>query len=66
MSEIANLSRRDFLKTSALVGGGLILGFYLPFGDKAAEAAKVELRDRQNRSKGGECVRTSREKIRET
>ncbi len=41
MSEIANLSRRDFLKTSALVGGGLVLGFYLPFGDKAAEAAKA-------------------------
>ena len=41
MSEIVNLSRRAFLKTSALVGGGLLLGFYLPFGEPAAEAARA-------------------------
>ena len=33
MNGIINLSRRDFLKTSALAGGGLILGFHLPPGD---------------------------------
>jgi isoquinoline 1-oxidoreductase beta subunit len=30
MSEIRNLSRRRFLKTGALAGGGLVLGVYLP------------------------------------
>ncbi len=30
MSEILNVSRRDFLKTGATIGGGLILGFSLP------------------------------------
>jgi isoquinoline 1-oxidoreductase subunit beta len=30
MSEILNVSRRDFLKTGATLGGGLILGFSLP------------------------------------
>ncbi len=30
MSTITNLSRRGFLKTGALAGGGLILGVYLP------------------------------------
>ncbi|MBI4444981.1 MAG: xanthine dehydrogenase family protein molybdopterin-binding subunit [Acidobacteria bacterium] len=30
MSQILNLSRRDFIRTSALGGSGLILGVYLP------------------------------------
>ncbi|MBI5101926.1 MAG: xanthine dehydrogenase family protein molybdopterin-binding subunit [Nitrospirae bacterium] len=30
MSRIVNISRRDFLKTGAMVGGGLILGFSIP------------------------------------
>lgn len=39
MSEIYNMSRRDFLKTSAMLGGGLILGFSLPFDEQSAAAA---------------------------
>jgi isoquinoline 1-oxidoreductase beta subunit len=43
MSEIINMSRRDFLKTSALTGGGLILCMSLPlhrsFGGTAPEPA---------------------------
>jgi isoquinoline 1-oxidoreductase beta subunit len=39
MSDIINMSRRDFLKISALAGGGLILGFHLPLGKYEAEAA---------------------------
>lgn len=38
MSEIINMSRRDFLKTGAMFGGGLILGFSLPFHEKSAAA----------------------------
>ena len=34
-----NLSRRDFLKTSALAGGGLLLGFHVPKAFGAALAA---------------------------
>src|SRR2546426_12078807 len=40
MSEILNLSRRDFLKMGALAGGGLVLGFYLPPLGNAAEPAR--------------------------
>ena len=39
MSGIVNMSRRDFLKTGALVGGGLILGFSLTPGGTSSEAA---------------------------
>lgn len=39
MNEILNLSRRDFLKTGALAGGGLVLGLYLPpFGNPTQAA----------------------------
>jgi isoquinoline 1-oxidoreductase beta subunit len=42
MSEIRNVSRRDFLKTGATIGGGLILGFSLPnhhvFGQASGHA----------------------------
>jgi len=30
MKEIVNLSRRHFVQSSMLAGGGLVLGFYLP------------------------------------
>jgi isoquinoline 1-oxidoreductase subunit beta len=41
MSKIINLSRREFLKAGVVAGGGLVLGFYIPFGmqAQAAEAA---------------------------
>jgi isoquinoline 1-oxidoreductase beta subunit len=32
-------SRRDFLKTTALAGGGLVIGFSLPLGSRFARAA---------------------------
>ena len=42
MSEIFNVSRRSFLKTGALMGGGLMLGFSLPlrkpFGAASAQS----------------------------
>ena len=37
MNTIVNLSRRDFLKTTGLAGGGLILGLHLPGLARAAE-----------------------------
>src|SRR5437016_3010582 len=37
---IVKLGRRDFLKTSALAGGGLILGVHLPGLARAAEASQ--------------------------
>jgi isoquinoline 1-oxidoreductase beta subunit len=39
MNEIINLSRRDFLKTGALLGGGLILGFTIPFQGSPTHAS---------------------------
>src|SRR5882724_11063534 len=39
MREIVNLSRRDFMKTGMAVGGGLLLGLYLPRIGQAAGTA---------------------------
>ncbi|MEW6530628.1 MAG: xanthine dehydrogenase family protein molybdopterin-binding subunit [Thermodesulfobacteriota bacterium] len=39
MSQVINVSRRDFLKTGVAVGGGLILGCSLPLGDAASQSA---------------------------
>ena len=39
MSEGTKMSRRQFMKTSALAGGGLLLACHLPFGSRAALAA---------------------------
>jgi isoquinoline 1-oxidoreductase beta subunit len=39
MSAIHNASRRDFLKTSALAGGGLVIGFTLPGASRLVRAA---------------------------
>ena len=38
MENINLPARRDFLKASAAVGGGLSLGMYLPIGSRVAEA----------------------------
>jgi isoquinoline 1-oxidoreductase beta subunit len=42
MSEIINLSRRDFLKTGAALGGGLLIGFYVPGAARSAKAAVIQ------------------------
>ena len=39
MREIINIGRRDFLKTGTLIGGGLILGFYLPLNGSLSSAS---------------------------
>src|SRR5687767_2645895 len=38
MENVQNQSRRDFVKTSAVAGGGLALGFYLPGKMGSAQA----------------------------
>jgi len=38
MNRMPRTSRRDFLKTGAAVGGGLVVGFYLPRGGRFAAA----------------------------
>ncbi|HEX9391793.1 MAG TPA: xanthine dehydrogenase family protein molybdopterin-binding subunit [Usitatibacteraceae bacterium] len=37
-SRAVSSARRDFLKSSAAIGGGLVIGFYLPGGNKMAQA----------------------------
>jgi isoquinoline 1-oxidoreductase beta subunit len=44
MSAILNLSRRRFLEASALAGGGLVLGVYLPQLSSRAEAADEKVK----------------------
>jgi isoquinoline 1-oxidoreductase subunit beta len=46
MSEVLNLSRRGFLWSSALAGGGLVLGVYLP--QLAAPASAEENAEKRN------------------
>lgn len=40
MNAVVNVSRREFLVTGALLGGGLTLGVALPFARRGAEAAE--------------------------
>src|SRR5207248_1394439 len=39
MSAPSNVSRRDFLETTAAAGAGLVIGFHLPAGRRFAAAA---------------------------
>ncbi len=43
MSNIINISRREFIKTGALIGGGMLLGFSVPFsaGARVKKSAKI-------------------------
>jgi len=41
MSEIIKVSRRDFIKTGLMVGGGLVLACHVPLGGRAAAAAEA-------------------------
>ena len=38
MSRIIKVTRRDFLKTGAIFGGGLVLGFFVPLRKALAQA----------------------------
>ncbi|HEX9079583.1 MAG TPA: xanthine dehydrogenase family protein molybdopterin-binding subunit [Desulfuromonadaceae bacterium] len=40
MNEIIKVSRREFIRTGALLGGGLMLACHIPFGARAAAAAQ--------------------------
>jgi isoquinoline 1-oxidoreductase beta subunit len=40
MSKSNDMTRRQFIKTGALLGGGLVLACHLPFGRSAAQAAQ--------------------------
>ncbi|MDQ6801785.1 MAG: xanthine dehydrogenase family protein molybdopterin-binding subunit [Acidobacteriota bacterium] len=40
MTEVLDLSRRDFLKTGAVAGGGLVIGLYLPLGNRLSAQQK--------------------------
>jgi isoquinoline 1-oxidoreductase beta subunit len=42
MSEIVNLSRRDFLKAGGIVCGGLVLGFYIRHKESPRQAKAAE------------------------
>lgn len=41
-SGTGNMSRRSFIKVGALAGGGLVLGFFMPGGNKFAQAADAK------------------------
>jgi isoquinoline 1-oxidoreductase subunit beta len=55
MSEVLNLSRRRFLQQSALAGGGLILGVYLP--SNASAATDVAKANEQNSTTAGTSLK---------
>ena len=42
MSATRDMSRRQFIKTSALAGGGLLLACHIPFGSRDAHAAGTD------------------------